>query len=92
MSKDVLTEYSMKYLHKKEKPNCPEWEKKKPHTYALLTNTRQIVKYSTIRAETQWTKRQAEPNPAWIYAEVMLQLKGVLVNSLSGKQKKKKFP
>lgn len=67
-------------------------EKKKTHTYALLTNTRQIVKYSTIHAETQWTKRQAEPNPAWIYAEVMLQLKGVLVNSLSGKQKKKNFP
>lgn len=53
MSKDVLTGYFMKYLHKKEKPNCPEWGKKKTHTYALLTNTRQIVKYSTIHAETQ---------------------------------------
>lgn len=46
------------------------------------------MKYSSTHTETQWSKRCTEPNPAWIYIEV--QENWAIVESLSGKEKKKK--
>lgn len=87
--KYVLRGYSMKYLQKKEILNCLNWKK----TYTLLTNTRQIVKYSSTHTETQWSKRCTEPNPAWIYIEVM-QFKRIelLWNHWVVRKRKKKNP